>query len=108
MSDVQKEFTVEEQKVREVLKQVPDPEVGVNIVDLGLVYRITIDEESKKLDVDVTLSTPGCPVGDTIIQHIQNILEATYPDYDVTVNLVWEPQWNPGMITEEGKMLLNQ
>ncbi len=108
MSEVQKEFTPEEQKVRDVLKQVPDPEVGVNIVDLGLVYRINIDNEKKKLEVDVTLSTPGCPVGDTIIQHIQNILEATYPDYDVKVNLVWEPQWNPTMITDEGREQLNQ
>ena len=108
MSEVQKEFTAEAQKVLDVLKQVPDPEVGVNIVDLGLVYRINKDDENKTLEVDVTLSTPGCPVGDTIIQHIQNILDANYPDYEVKVNLVWEPQWNPSMITEEGRMQLNQ
>jgi len=105
---IQTEFSQEENKVREILKQVPDPEVGVNIVDLGLVYRINIDNEAKKLEVDVTLSTPGCPVGDSIIQHIQNVLESTYPDYDVTVNLVWEPQWTPELITEEGKIQLNQ
>ena len=108
MSEVQKEFTPEEQKIIEVLKQVPDPEVGVNIVDLGLVYKVHKDDSEKKIEVDVTLSTPGCPVGDTIIQHIQNILDATYPDFDVKVNLVWEPQWNPSMITEEGRLQLNQ
>ncbi len=105
---IQEKFTDEELKVIEVLKQVPDPEVGVNIVDLGLVYTVKKDDENKTLVVDVTLSTPGCPVGDAIIQHIQNILEVTYPGYDVTVNLVWEPQWTPDMITEQGKMELNQ
>ncbi len=108
MSKIQTEFTEAEQKVREILKQVPDPEVNVNIVDLGLVYRIKVDEEAKKIEVDTTLSTPGCPVGDTIIQHIENILKATYPDYDVKVNLVWDPQWDPSMITEEGRIALNQ
>jgi len=105
---IQKNFTEEELKVVEVLKQVPDPEVGVNIVDLGLVYTVIKDDEKKTLTVDVTLSTPGCPVGDTIIQHIQTILEVTYPEYNVTVNLVWEPQWTPDMITEQGQMELNQ
>ncbi len=105
---IQKNFTDEELKVVEVLKQVPDPEVGVNIVDLGLVYTVIKDDEKKTLTVDVTLSTPGCPVGDTIIQHIQTILEVTYPEYNVTVNLVWEPQWTPDMITEQGQMELNQ
>jgi len=105
---IQENFTKEELKVLEVLKQVPDPEVGVNIVDLGLVYKVKKDDDNKTLDVDVTLSTPGCPVGDTIIQHIRTILEVTYPEYAVTVNLVWEPQWTPDMITEQGRMELNQ
>ncbi len=105
---IQQNFTDEELKVVEVLKQVPDPEVGVNIVDLGLVYTVIKDDEKKTLVVDVTLSTPGCPVGDTIIQHIQTILEVTYPEYAVTVNLVWEPQWTPDMISEQGKLELNQ
>ena len=105
---IQENLTEEELKVLEVLKQVPDPEVGVNIVDLGLVYKINKDDEQKKLEVDVTLSTPGCPVGDTIIQHIQTVLEVTYPEYSVTVNLVWEPQWTPDMITEQGRIELNQ
>ena len=99
----QESFSEEELKVLEVLRQVPDPEVGVNIVDLGLVYTVKKDDDNKTLEVDVTLSTPGCPVGDTIIQHIQTILEVTYPGYDVTVNLVWEPQWTPDMITERGR-----
>ncbi len=104
---IQKNITEEETKVYEVLKQVPDPEVAVNIVDLGLVYKVAKDDERKTLDVDVTLSTPGCPVGDTIIQHIQTILEVNYPEHAVLVDLIWEPQWTPDMISEEGKIELN-
>ena len=105
---IQQEFSPEEAKVLEVLKQVPDPEVNVNIVDLGLIYLVDKDDEKKTITIDMTLSTPGCPVGDTIIQHVQNILEVTYPGYEVKVNLVWEPQWTPELITEEGKAQLNQ
>ena len=104
---IQENITQEEVKVYEVLKQVPDPEVGVNIVDLGLIYKVVKNNEVKTLDVDVTLSTPGCPVGDTIIQHIQTILEVNYPGYTVGVDLVWEPQWNPEMISKEGLAELN-
>ena len=105
---IQKEFSAEEAKVIEVLKQVPDPEVEVNIVDLGLIYLVDINDEKKTITVDMTLSTPGCPVGDTIIQHVQTVLEINYPGYNVTVNLVWEPQWTPELISEEGRAQLNQ
>ena len=105
---IQKEFSPEEAKVLEILKQVPDPEVEVNIVDLGLVYLVDFDDEKKTITVDMTLSTPGCPVGDTIIQHVQTVLEINYPDYDVKVNLVWDPQWTPELISEEGRAQLNQ
>lgn len=105
---IQKDFTPEEAKVVEVLKQVPDPEVEVNIFDLGLVYLVNVNNENKTITVDMTLSTPGCPVGDTIIQHAQTILEVNFPDYAVTVNLVWEPQWTPDLISDEGRAQLNQ
>ena len=104
---IQKNITEDEAKVYEVLKQVPDPEVAVNIVDLGLIYKVLKNDEAKTLDVDVTLSTPGCPVGDTIIQHIQTVLENTYPEYAVLVDLVWEPAWNPDMISDDGRAELN-
>ena len=104
---IQENITEEEAKVYEVLKHVPDPEVAVNIVDLGLIYKVLKNDETKTLDVDVTLSTPGCPVGDTIIQHIQTVLENTYPEYAVLVDLVWEPAWNPDMISDDGRAELN-
>jgi len=105
---IQENITEEEAKVYEVLKQVPDPEVAVNIVDLGLIYKVLKNDEAKTLDVDVTLSTPGCPVGDVIIQHIQTVLENTYPEYAILVDLVWEPAWNPDMISDDGRAELNQ
>jgi len=105
---IQTEFSAEEQKVLDVLKQVPDPEVEVNIVDLGLIYVVTKNDDAKTIEVDMTLSTPGCPVGDSIMQHVQTILEVTFPGYEVKVNLVWEPQWTPDLITDEGRAQLNQ
>lgn len=103
---IQETFNAEETKVRELLKQIPDPEVEVNIVDLGLIYRIHMDDKSKNLEIDMTLSTPGCPVGDTIIQHVQNLLNINYADFNVSVNLIWEPEWTPDFITPEGRKLL--
>jgi len=105
---IQENITEEEAKVYEVLKQVPDPEVAVNIVDLGLIYKVIKNDDSKTLDVDVTLSTPGCPVGDTIIQHIETVLQNNYQDYAIMVELVWEPQWNPDMISDDGRAELNE
>jgi len=104
---IQENISEEEAKVYEVLKQVPDPEVAVNIVDLGLIYKVIKNDDSKTLDVDVTLSTPGCPVGDTIIQHIETVLQNNYQDYAIMVELVWEPQWNPDMISDDGRAELN-
>ncbi len=105
---IQTQFSAEEQKVLDILKQVPDPEVEVNIVDLGLIYVVSINDEAKTLEVDMTLSTPGCPVGDSIMQHVQTVLEVNFPGYEVKVNLVWEPQWTPDLITDEGRAQLNQ
>ncbi len=105
---IQTEFSTEEQKVLDVLKQVPDPEVEVNIVDLGLIYLVSKNDDSKTIQVDMTLSTPGCPVGDSILQHVQTVLEVNFQDYKIEVNLVWEPQWSPDLITEEGRAQLNR
>lgn len=92
-----------EQDILEVIRTVPDPEVGVNIVDLGLIYEVAHDEANKKIDVIMTLSARGCPVGDTILQHVQTVISNVYPGYHVDVDLVWEPQWTPELITEAGR-----
>jgi metal-sulfur cluster biosynthetic enzyme len=95
-----------EKEILEVIKTVPDPEVGVNIVDLGLIYEVDLDEENKKIYIQMTLSARGCPVGDTIIQHVQTVVSNMYPGYYVDVDLVWDPMWTPELITPEGKAQL--
>jgi len=93
--------------VREVIrKNVFDPEIGLNIVDLGLVYDVQMPEE-KKVDVTMTLTSPGCPVGPQIISGVQTFVKHEYPDLDaINVHIVWSPLWNPDMMTQEAKDML--
>ncbi|RLD67018.1 MAG: hypothetical protein DRI84_03550 [Bacteroidetes bacterium] len=96
-----------EQDILEIIKTVPDPEVSVNIVDLGLIYEVDHNEEDKQIHVIMTLSARGCPVGDTILQHVQTVVSNMYPGFHVDVDLVWEPQWTPELITEDGRAQLD-
>ncbi len=96
-----------EQKILENIKTVMDPEVEINIVDLGLIYNINHNEIDKKIHVTMTLSARGCPVGDAIIMHVETVVKDIWKDYEVTVELTWEPEWTPSLITEEGKKTLN-
>jgi len=96
----------ETEKIRTLLKEVIDPELMVNIVDLGLVYEIKHDAGAKTLLVDLTLSSAGCPLGGVIMEHVQYVLESNYPGYAVHVNLVWEPVWSMDMVTADGKAAL--
>ncbi len=100
------QLTNKEREIAERLKTVVDPEVAVNIVDLGLVYEIEHNEEEKSIRVVMTLSTRGCPLGDTIMQNVEVVLEANYPGYKIDVELVWEPMWSPEMITEAGRQAI--
>lgn len=96
-----------EQEILEKIRTVIDPEVEVNIVDLGLIYKVNHYETDKKIYVLMTLSARGCPVGDAIIMHIETVVKAGWPNYDVEVELTWEPEWTPEFITENGKKILN-
>ncbi|WP_242928842.1 metal-sulfur cluster assembly factor [Pontibacter vulgaris] len=87
-------------EVYETLKYIIDPEVGINIVDLGLIYSVSLDGEL--LEIDLTLTTPGCPMSGTIVNATEQILLKRFPNLDVKVNLVWSPPWSTEMITEEG------
>ena len=93
-----------EDKIYELLKTVIDPEVDVNVVDLGLIYDIKIN--GNDVEVVMTLSTPGCPLGDTIMENISQVIIANIPDVKVDVQLVWEPTWTPELISPEGKIAL--
>jgi len=89
-----------EDKVRELLLEVVDPELGINVVDLGLVYGITIDP-GNDVTIDMTLTTPACPLTDQIEWGAQTALADVART--VTVNWVWLPPWTLDMITDEGR-----
>ena len=101
--------TVDEKEVWEQLRTVYDPEIPVNIVDLGLVYdcQIVADQESgTKVEVKMTLTAPGCGMGPAIAQDARSKI-LTIPGVDeADVELVWDPPWNQHMISEAGKMKL--
>lgn len=83
------------------LHEVYDPEVGINIVDLGLIYHIAW--EGTHVDVTMTLTTPGCPAGDYIMGGVRTRLSRLDDVESIEVNLVWEPAWSPEAISPEGK-----
>ncbi|MDD3722548.1 MAG: metal-sulfur cluster assembly factor [Lutibacter sp.] len=91
------------EKLMELLKEVIDPELMVNIVDLGLVYGVTINEDTHKIDVDLTLTSRGCPMGDMITEDTKQVINANYPNYEAEIHLVWDPAWSIEKLTEKGK-----
>jgi metal-sulfur cluster biosynthetic enzyme len=89
--------------VEEAMKDVVDPELGINVVDLGLVYGINIDE-SKNVVLDMTLTSAACPLTDVIMDQTNQALEGMVND--VVINWVWMPPWGPDKITDEGREML--
>lgn len=100
------DLTQREKLALEHLQEVIDPEIGLNIVDLGLVYGLSIDGDAKSILVKMTLTTRFCPMGDSILKSVEETLNDYYPDYAAEVDLVFEPSWDVGMISEEGKTFL--
>jgi metal-sulfur cluster biosynthetic enzyme len=91
-----------EDRIRGALCTVDDPEVGMNIVDLGLVYRIDIAPE--RVRVELTMTTPACPMGDLICENAQRAVRAVAPEgVAVEVALVWDPPWTPDMMSESAR-----
>jgi metal-sulfur cluster biosynthetic enzyme len=84
-------------RVRLALRKVKDPELNLNIVDLGLVYDIVADE-SGKVDVDMSLTSPGCPAGPQIMGDVERAVKAVPGVTDLALNLVWTPMWSPERI----------
>ncbi|MBL4745559.1 MAG: metal-sulfur cluster assembly factor [Flavobacteriaceae bacterium] len=89
----------------ELLKEVIDPEVEINIVDMGLIYNLTYDGEGI-VNIDLTFSTPSCPLGETIMTNIRETINKKYPDFIVSIDLTFEPKWTPAMISDEGRKML--
>lgn len=90
------------------LYNVFDPEVGLNIVDLGLVYQIDFDNELKNVDLTMTLTSQFCPMGESITSDTNQSLAKSFPDYKINVELTFEPPWDYSKISPEGKEFLGQ
>lgn len=90
-------------EILEALKNVDDPEVGMNIVDMGLIYGVDWEEEKGQVHIDMTLTSPGCPLGPEIIRDIKRELRALEDIQGVDVDLVWSPLWHPSMMSDNAK-----
>ncbi|MCR4809463.1 MAG: iron-sulfur cluster assembly protein [Prevotella sp.] len=95
-----------EDKIVEMLKAVYDPEIPVNVYDLGLIYRIELSDDLTQLDVDMTMTAPSCPMADFILEDVRQKLESIEGLKTVNVNLVFEPEWDKDMMSEEAKLEL--
>lgn len=88
-----------EEEIRDALRFVVDPEVGLNVIDLGLVYGIEVSAE--RIGVRMTMTTPACPVADTLVESARAAVRAAAPSIaDIDIELVWDPPWSPDMMSE--------
>jgi metal-sulfur cluster biosynthetic enzyme len=95
-------------KALEQLKTVYDPELGLNVVDLGLIYQLDFDRLSRTIFVEMTLTTRFCPMGESITAGVQQCLGNVFEAYTIDLHLTFDPPWNAGLISEEGKKQLEQ
>lgn len=89
------------------LYEVYDPEIGLNVVDLGLIYGINFDEERKLIETVMTLTTQFCPMGESITQNVTQSITQAFPEYQVNITLTFDPPWSPDLISPEGNKFLN-
>jgi metal-sulfur cluster biosynthetic enzyme len=97
---------VTSQQVLDSLKQCMDPEIPINIVDMGLIYGVNVSNDNK-VDVKMTMTTRGCPLHDTLVSDVKRYVNKVPGVSDVNVEIVWEPAWTPEKMSEEGKKLIN-
>ena len=97
---VAKELTAEQEDVLEALRDVVDPELGINVVDLGLIYGVDVDAE-RIATIDMTLTSAACPLTDVIEDQAREALEGVVADF--RINWVWMPPWGPESITDDGR-----
>ena len=92
---------VTEEIVLETIKQIIDPEIGISIVDMGLIYGVDIHDQT--VDVTMTLTSPGCPVGGQIVNGIQHVTQQLDGVDEVNIDVVWTPRWTMDMMSEDAK-----
>jgi len=90
------------------LHNVIDPEIGLNVVDLGLIYQIDFDEPGRKINTTMTLTTQFCPMGESIVDGVTQAMQQTFPGDTIQVDLTFSPPWSYELISEEGRKFLNR
>ena len=93
-------------RVIEKIKQIYDPEIPVNIYELGLIYNIKIDENNN-VKIDMTLTSPNCPVAESLPKEVKDSIMNVKGVKDITLDLVWDPPWDKSMMSEAAKLELN-
>ena len=93
-------------KVIEEIKKIFDPEIPVNIYELGLIYKIEVDEKNK-VNIDMTLTSPNCPVAESLPNEVKDNIKKVEGVSDVNLNVVWEPPWDKDKMSEAAKLELN-
>lgn len=101
----QEEKTAIEERIVDVLKTVYDPEIPVNIYDLGLIYKIDVKDDAT-VDIDMTFTAPTCPAADFILEDVRQKVDTLDGVKAATVNLVFEPAWDQSMLSEEARLEL--
>ena len=99
MSDIKNKVIAE-------IKKIYDPEIPVNIYELGLIYKIEVNNDNK-INIDMTLTSPNCPVAESLPKQVKDNILKVEGVSDVNLNLVWEPPWNKDMMSEAAKLELN-
>lgn len=107
MSLLEKKDEIEEEVIKR-LKSVYDPEIPVNIYDLGLIYKIDFEEKDNYLfaTIEMTLTSPACPVAESLVEQVKYVTQTVDEIDEAYVHLVFNPPWEPSMISEEGKDIM--
>ena len=95
---------VTQEKIFDALRSVVDPELGINVVDLGLIY--SVDMSDQYIHVTMTLTTPGCPLHGSMSQAVERAVKMFDPAKEVMVDVVWEPAWTPERMSEHARKML--
>ena len=103
MSMTPEEIQTTERQIVDVLKNIYDPEIPVNIYDLGLIYKIDLQDDGEAI-IDMTLTAPNCPAADFIMEDVRQKIDSVEGVSSAVVNLVFEPEWDKDMMSEEAKL----
>lgn len=105
MEEKENDILTVEEKIVKMLRTVYDPEIPVNVYDLGLIYSIEVDDE-KNVHIEMTLTAPNCPAADFIIEDVRMKVESIDDVKSVDIQLVFDPEWDKDMMSEEAKLEL--